>query len=189
MAANTGSGLIAAVRAQIEGLPRRSRIMLGFLLVLLGAVWMGGLWWWTSGSLAMEADSLATEQRMLRNVQMLQLKYRDAEQLINAAEERLGQANQNPSTYIEQKAKEIGVRETVREIKKMNTETRGNLRETRYRVTLQRAPIDGTMKLVHDIETSGFMAAETVEYKSAFLSGERTLNATIDLVSYELVKE
>jgi len=189
MAANAGSGLIASVRAQIEGLPPRSRVLLGVLLILVGLTWMGGLWWWTSSSLDAQAGELETQQKTLRNMQLLQVQYRQAEELIQRAEARLGQGTQNPSTVIEQSATRIGVREMLRGIEKLGTETRGNLKETRYRVTLSRAPIQGTMELVKDIETAGFMTAETVEYKSAFLRGERTLNATIDIVSYELVKE
>ena len=189
MASNAGSSLIAGVRQQIEALPPRSRVMLAVLLILLGITRMGGLWWWTSSSLATQAEALQTEQKMLKLVQLKQVQYRQAEELIQRAETRLGKGTQNPSTTIEQAATQIGVREMLRGIEKLGAETRGNLKETRYRVTLSRAPIQGTMQLVHDIETAGFMSAETIEYKSAFVRGERTLNATIDLIAYELVKK
>lgn len=182
------ANITSSVRAQVEALPPRSRVMLGVLMVLLGLTWMGGLWWWTSGSLAAQAEALSSEQRTLKNIQLLQVKYKQAEEKINQAEARLGSKTQNASTFIEQKANQIGIRPMLSSIDKLGTETRGKLKETRFRVTVRKAPVRGVHQFIHDIETSGFLVVEQVEYKNVFGREERTLNATIDLVSYELVK-
>lgn len=187
--ASFASNLVTGVRQQVEALPRRSRILLGVLLVLIGVTWMGGLWWWTSSSLALQAEQLASEQRTLKNIQLLQVKYKQAEEQITAAEARLGKNTLNPSTYIEQKANQIGIRAMLSSIDKLGTETRGNLKETRYRLTVRKAPIQGVHEFIHDIEAAGFLVIEQVEYKNVFSRAERTLNATVDLVAYELVKE
>lgn len=189
MATTSGSSAFGAVRAQLDALPRRSRLLLAVLLGLVGIVWMLGLWWWTSGSLAAQAEDLSSRQKTLRQLQLLQKQYVDAEQLIADAEERLGRAaTQNPSSFIESKASEHDVREMLTGIEKLTSETRGSLKETRYRVRLDRAPVQGTMELMHDIETAGFMAVENASVQSKFVKGDRLLNTTLDLVAYELVK-
>jgi cytoskeletal protein RodZ len=190
MGSAASEGPLASVRQAIEAQPRRTRILLAVLLVLLGVVWMAGLWWWTSSSLTAQADDLASRQRTLNNLQVMMVKYRDAEQQIREAEQRLGgSAGENPSSYIEKAATQHGVRESLRGIEKMTSETRGNLQETRYRVSLSRAPLEGTMKLLYDVETAGFLSVENASIKTVFSKGDRLLNTTLDLVAYELVTE
>lgn len=186
--ANQQSSLIGSVRSQIEQLPPRSRRLLGILLILLGIVWMGGLWWWTSSSLAGQEEDLNSRNKTLQQLQLKQVQYRKAEELIASAEQRLGSQKQNPSTFIETKASEHGVRDMLRSIDKVSSEEKGSLKETRYRVSLQKAPLEGTIELVHDIETAGFMTTENVSYKSQFVKGDRMITSTIDLIAYELIK-
>ena len=45
------------------------------------------------------------------------------------------------------------------------------------------------MKLLHDIETAGFLATEDAQFKTAFVKGERMLTTDLNLIAYELVKE
>ncbi|MFK7927237.1 MAG: hypothetical protein AB8H79_03565 [Myxococcota bacterium] len=187
--ASTGSSLLAGARAQIERLPPRSRNLLGILLILLGIVWMAGLWWYTSTDLAGQEEDLAGRNKTLQQLQLKQVQYKRAEEMIASAEQRLGAQKQVPSSYIETKASEHGVREMLRSIDRLASETRGSLKETRYRVQIQKAPLKGTLALVHDIETAGFMVTENVSYKRQFVKGERMMTSTIDLVAYELVKE
>lgn len=190
MGSNASSGLFTSVRQQFEALPPRSRKMLAFLLILLGVVWSVGLWWWTSNSLTLQAEELARQQRTLQNLQTLQVQYVQANQLIEQAEQRLGEiGRQNPSSFIEQRAQEHEVRDALRGIEKGATETRGNIRETRYRVLLERAPLDRTLQFMFDIETSGFLSSESAAIRTNFVQGERLLSLTLDIVAYELVKE
>lgn len=186
--ADGSSSITGAVRAQIEQLPPRSRTLLGVLLILLGLVWMGALYWYTSTSLTGQEEDLASRNKTLQQLQLKQVQFRKAQELIASAEQRLGAQKQNPSTFIETKASEHGVREMLRSIDRLSSEDRGSLKETRYRVTLQKAPLEGTIELIHDIESAGFMTTENVTYTSKFVKGDRMLTSTIDLIAYELIK-
>ena len=187
--ASTSSGMLSQLREQVEAMPTRSRILLAVLLILVGLVWMLGVWWYTTSDLRAMSDDLAQRQRTLRNLQQLQLQYVEANNMIAEAEQRLGSKKQNASSFIEAKANEHAVREQLRGIEKLGSETRGSLKETRYRVSLQKAPVEGTMKLVHDIETAGFLTTEDASFKTAFVKGERLLTTDLTLVAYDLVKE
>ena len=187
--ASASSGFLTQLREQVEALPTRSRILLAVLLILVGLVWMLGVWWYTTSDLRAQSDDLAQRQKTLRNLQALQLQYVDANNMIDESEQRLGSKNQNPTSFIESKAQEANVREQLRSIEKLGSETRGSLKETRYRVSLQKAPLEGTMKLVHDIETAGFLATEDASFKTAFVKGDKLITTDLNLVAYELVKE
>jgi hypothetical protein len=183
------AGLLTGLRQQVEALPPSSRRLLLVLLVLLGFVWMLGLWWYTSGDIAAREADLQSRQRNLRNLQTLQLQVGQAEAKIAEAEQRLGGSRQNPSSFIESTVNEIGARDSLRGIEKLGSETKGSLKQTRYRVSLQRGTLDHTMKLIHDIERAGFMMVESTQFKTTTVNNEKFLNTTIDLVAYEVVKE
>lgn len=187
--ATTSNGIVGQLREQVEALPTRSRVLLAVLLILVGVVWMLGVWWYTTSDLRAQSEDLSQRQKTLRNLQVLQLQYVDANNLIAEAEQRLGSKKQNPSAFIEAKAQEANVREQLRRIEKLGSETRGSLKETRYRVSLQKAPLEGTMKLVHDIETAGFLSTEDASFKTAFVKGDKLLTTDLNLIAYELVEE
>jgi hypothetical protein len=190
MAVTSQGGFLSTLQQQFEALPARSRRMLLFLLVLLGAVWMGGLWWWTSSDLTTQTEDLERRQRTLRNLQQLQLQYVQANAQITEAESRLAAlGKQNISSFIETKARDNEVRDQLRGIERGSSETRGRIRETRYRVTIERAPLDKALGFVHDLETSGFLSTETSAIRTSFVSGTRLLSVTLDLIAYELVQE
>jgi hypothetical protein len=190
MAVTTQGSFLVSVQQQFESLPARSRRLLLFLLVLLGAAWMGGLWWWTSTDLMAQGEQLEQLQRTLRNLQTLQVEYIRANEQITDAEARLAQlGRQNISSFIETKARENEVRDELRGIERGGSETRGRIRETRYRVTIERAPIARVVGFIHHLETSGFLSTENSKVTSTFVSGERVLSITLDLIAYELVQE
>lgn len=190
MAVATQGSLLVSLQQQFESLPPRSRRMMMFLLVLLGIVWMGGLWWWTSSDLSAQGDQLEQLQRTLRGLQTLQVEYIRANEQITDAESRLAQlGRQNISSFIETKARDNEVREELRGIERGGSETRGRIRETRYRVSIERAPVARVMGFVHHLETSGFLSTETAKVTTTFVSGERMLSVTLDLIAYELVQE
>ncbi len=119
MAVTSQGGFLSTLQQQFEALPARSRRMLLFLLVLLGAVWMGGLWWWTSSDLTTQTEDLERRQRTLRNLQQLQLQYVQANAQITEAESRLAAlGKQNISSVIEKKARGNQVRDHHRGIER-----------------------------------------------------------------------
>lgn len=190
MATTDENSTLANLRQQFDGLPARSRYMLLFLLILLGVTWMGGLWWMTSTSLEGQVEDFERRKRTLRDLQTLQVQYIQANQLIEQAEQRLAElGRQNPSSYIEQRVTQHDVRDALRSIERLGTETRGNIQETRYRVSLERAPLAPTMEFVYDIENSGFLGTESANVRTSFVQGERLLNLTLDLIAYDLIRE
>ncbi|TVQ92897.1 MAG: hypothetical protein EA397_05800 [Deltaproteobacteria bacterium] len=190
MASSSENNTLANLRQQFDSLPARSKYMLMFLLVLIAVTWMGGLWWWTSSTLSAQAGQLTSQQNNLLMYQNKQLEYIQATQLITQAEERLAQlGRQNPSSYIEQRVTQHDVRDALRGIERMGTEKQGNIQETRYRVSLERAPLAPTTEFLFDIENSGFLGTESVTIRTNFVQGERLLSVTLDLIAYDLVRE
>ncbi|MFT7518124.1 MAG: cytoskeletal protein RodZ, partial [Kiritimatiellia bacterium] len=184
------SGPADQLRQMIDGLEPRTRVLLTVLLVMLAIVWMAGLWWLIDGSVAVQTEDLNSRSRTLRTLQTLQSQYVAANNLIVDAESKLGgAATQSPSSYIESKATEHDVRQQLRSIEKLETETKGSLRETRYKVTLTKAPVRSSMDFLFDMESAGFMAVESAHLKTSFGKEERPMTSTLELVAYELVKE
>lgn len=190
MATTNEGGFLSTFQQQFESLPPRSRRLFLFLLVLIGITWMGGLFWWTSSDLTAQAEDLAGRQRTLRNLQTLQLQFVEANRQITEAETRLGEiGRQNPSSYIEQRAKDNDIRDALRGIERGGSETRGRIRETRYRVTIERAPVQRSMEFLYDIETAPFLGTESATVRTMFVQGERMISMTLDLIAYDLVQE
>ena len=157
---------------------------------MLGMVWMAGLWWWVDSSVAAQTEDLNGRNRTLRNLQTLQAQYAAANAQIHDAETKLGgAATQSPSSFIESKATEHDVRKELRSIEKVGSETKGTLRETRYKVSLMKAPVNKSLAFILDVESAGFMAVESANLKTTYGKEERPMTTTLELVAYELVKE
>jgi hypothetical protein len=60
----------------------------------------------------------------------------------------------------------------------------GGLVQTRYRMVINKVGLQNAIEFLYDIETSGFLAAESAGFKTVAVSGEKKLNLTLDLVAY-----
>lgn len=190
MATPTVGELRANLREQYDALPPSSKRLLALLLGLMAVLWVVGLSWWIWGGLAAQAEELERQEKNLRNLKKLNGLYQDAVVAIEAAEQRLSAAgNQPPSAFLEEKAVESGVKEQLKTIQEQGTDVVGSLQQTRYRVQLDRAPYEGTVKFLYAIETAGFLAVEGATMKANDRRGEISLTTTVDLVAYAPAEE
>jgi hypothetical protein len=183
-------GLFQSVQHRLDGLPNRQKILLGASVGTLYLLAMIALGYFVLNSVDAQAQQLSKRQEQLQMIQTMQSKMLEARALVSDAESRICGSTQSVSAFIEGKATPAGVKENLQGIKRGQEEQVGKLTQVRYRVTMDRASIQGTHELIHDIETSGFMMLEKVDYtRKLAKGGSFALDATIDLVAYECKKE
>jgi len=186
----SGGGIRGAIRQQFDSLPTRTRILGAVMVVLLGLVWIVGVFVFVTGSLDSKAADLETESRKLRDLRTLETRFLTANKQIAEAEERLAKnSGVAPTAFLEKTAKEAGIFDQVTSINAEGSEVIGSLKQTRVRVDLRAAPVQGTLEFIHDIESSGFMSVESTNMRTKFLSGEKKLTTTIELIAYASEKE
>jgi type II secretory pathway component PulM len=185
-----GGGLRGAVEAQLESMTPRDRKLLTGLIAFVCLVAVLITAFSLRSSLADRAARVRASKDNLELIQMMADEYTVAAATIEKAEARLAQyENQPTSSFIEKTARDTGVQEQLTAVNEQGSEVTGTLRATSYRVELKKVSLQAATEFIHALETSGYpLSVELARFKTVTVSGDRQLDVTLELKSFQVEK-
>lgn len=185
-----GGGLRGAVEAQLESMTPRDRKLLTGLIAFVCLIAVLLTAFSLRSSLADRAARVRASKDNLELVQMMADEYTVAAATIQKAEARLAQyENQPTSSFIEKTARDTGVQEQLTAVNEQGSEVNGTLRSTQYRVELKKVTLQAATEFIHALETSGYpLSIELARFKTVTVGGDRQLDVTLELSSFQVEK-
>jgi len=178
---------MSLISDQLDALSPRDRKLLSGLLIFFGLAIVVGVFFVMNRTLSAKASTISDKKEALALIQAYDARFQIAEARIVQAEEKLREyGNQPASAFLERAATTVQVREQF-SVAKQGTETEGNLERTRYRVELNRVPVDLSLNYVYDIEVSDYpMEVESASWRIQDRRDERLAILTLELVTFAL---
>lgn len=181
---------VAFVERQLESLSPRDRKLFVGLVLGLGIVVVGVLWFWLHGMLDDKASRVRNAKTKLEEIRLLQAEYLDAAGRIEEQEARLAQfQGQRVSAYIEQVAAKRGVNEQLRSVHEAGTEEVGNIRQSTWRIELKRIGYEAAFGFIYELETSGFPThIDMAQFRTVRSREGKDLDVTLEITVYSLAE-
>lgn len=181
---------MSVINDQLDALSPRDRKLLAGMLVVLGVLIVGVVFFAMNRSLSSKAETISDKKQALALIQAYHTRHEVAEARIAAAEETLREFGDQPaSAFLERAATSVEVREQFT-VTKQGTEIDGNLARTRYKVELNRVPIVLAHNYIYDIEVSDYpMQIESAAWRIQKRGDERLAQVTLELVTFALEEE
>jgi len=181
---------VAFVERQLESLSPRDRKLLVGLVLFVGVVLVGGLWFTLYGMIDDKASRVRNARSKLEEIRVLQAEYLEAAGRIEEQEARLSQyAGQRVSAYIEQVAAKRGVLEQLRSVNEAGSEEVGNIKQSTYRIELKRIDYEAAFGFIYELETSGFPThIDMAQFRTVRSREGKDLDVTLELTVYSLAE-
>jgi type II secretory pathway component PulM len=178
---------VGVLSDQLDALSPRDRKLLAGMFLFFGLAFVFVVFFGMNRTLSSNAETITKKKLALLRIQGFHQRSLVAEARLEAAEEKLREyGNQPASAFLERAATQVEVREQF-SVEKQGTEIDGNLQRTRYRVELNRVPIDLSLNYVYDIEVSDYpLEIESASWRIQERGGERLASVTIEIVTFAL---
>jgi type II secretory pathway component PulM len=178
---------------RIEGLvgslsPRDRKLLAG--LALFGSVvYVGGLWTTLYSVLDDRAGRVRDAKTQLTEALALQEQYIAAASVLRAQQGRLRQHAGTPVTaFVEKAAGEADLSDALKSVNERGKpEQVGSMSQATWTVDLAKAPLDGLVQFLYEVETSGYpIAVQSATFKASGKPGARVIDLKLDVVVYEV---
>ncbi|MDO3379661.1 type II secretion system protein M [Geoalkalibacter halelectricus] len=170
----------------IANLSQREKIFLacGAAAIVLLGLWLGVISPYRNAVATAEAR-IASRERQLEEVRLLQREYRRLQQELTLAERRLVTSTRGFSlfSFIEDVTNRTGVRENLVSMRPQSPQTQGEFREESVEIRLERIRLDQFVRLLHALDSAEIhLNTKNLRIRTRF--DDRTqLDATL-IVSY-----
>lgn len=170
--------------------PRDRSLLLGLVLFMMVGTVVGGIWW-MRGSIAAKEKQVAAAQTTLSRLREFSATQADNQSKIVELGERLDQyADTDVSSFLEQAAQKVQIREKLDSVRKKTETADGVLLETVYTVKLSRLSQDELSKLLWQVEGTGFpLKVRTFKVRARSRKGETFLDVDMDVSSFKIVTD
>jgi type II secretory pathway component PulM len=175
------------IQGQLDALSPRDRKLLAGLIGAIGLVLVGAVFFTLRGQLSAKAELVTQKKQALELIQAYHTRHLAASARIEAAEATLREYRGQPaSAFLERAASTVGVRDKF-SVSRQSEEKEGTLQTTRYRVELQRVPIDLSLNYLYDIEVSDYpLEVESAAWRITARSDGKEASLTLEVLAYSL---
>ena len=177
------------VSAVIALSPRDQFLLGGLIISTLSILSVGGIMWlWQSVS-GLEAK-LDKADDALTTIEVLKSEQLENVATISSQEELLrSHEGTSLSAFLESKAQEIGIRDKLSAVRESSSAAGELLQEKRFTVSLKNLSTEEFSKFVYEIESTSYpLIIQTTTIKRRKIRDEVTLNVTLDVSVYSLLK-
>ena len=177
------------VSAVIALSPRDQFLLGGLIISTLSILSVGGIMWlWQSVS-GLEAK-LDKADDALTTIEVLKSEQLENVATISSQEELLrSHEGTSLSAFLESKAQEIGIRDKLSAVRESSSAAGELLQEKRFTVSLKNLSTEEFSKFVYEIESTSYpLITQTTTIKRRKIRDEVTLNVTLDVSVYSLLK-
>lgn len=177
------------VQTQLDNMSPRDRRLATGLLAFLMLVVVYLTWSQVSSRLSAMQSDLDRVATVRDRIALMMAEYEVAEAEVTQSEDRLSRfQGQQVTTFVEAKASEAGIRDELRAVDPTENEVIGNIKQSTYKIQVQRASLDGIVQFLHALETDEFpIVVSSARFKTNFVKGERLISLDLEVVAYELV--
>ncbi len=185
------SALQDRIQDAIADMNPRDRNLLGGLVIFGTVLLLGGGFYSMRSSL----DSLETRvddrRDQLRMIGLLAADHAEGEakaEEIRTTLERY--QSQDFSSFMEQAAQKVGVGEQLSSVRKKSESTNDRLQELVYSVKLSKLQQDQLVKILHEVEASGYpVKVRSFKAKTRTSKGEKSLDVDMEVATYKVVAD
>lgn len=168
--------------------PRDRKLLTGLMAAaFLGVI--GGSGWWMKNHIGAMQSRLDDRKETLRLIEVMG----DDEK---AAAERAGQieaelkrhAGTDLSTYMEQTADKVGVRDRLDSVKEKQSTVDGNLEEKMYAVSLSKLSVNEMARLLKEVESNGYpLKVRSLKLKTRNAGEEKLVDMNMEISAWRVV--
>ena len=169
--------------------PRDRKLLTGLMAAaFLGVI--GGSGWWMKTHIGTMQSRLDDRKETLRLIEVMG----DDEK---AASERAGQieaelkrhAGTDLSTYMEQTADKVGVRDRLDSVKEKQATVDGNLEEKMYAVSLSKLSVNEMARLLKEVESNGYpLKVRSLKLKTRNSGEEKLVDMNMEISAWRVVE-
>ena len=157
-------------------------IVTGYLGLLFGGAWLGR-------SILSDLQSrIAAKQESLTQLESMESAYMaDAGKVKDIEETLRSNATQDLPSFMEKAAQKGNIAANLKGVKEKGVDTEGNLEAKTYNVEFTSLSLLQLTDVLFEIETKGYpVRIQSTHVKSVGASGQRLLNATLEVTAYRL---
>jgi len=170
--------------------PRDRKLLTGLLVVGVVAL-IGGSGWWVNGRLNDMQTRLDDRSETLRLIGvMAEDEKLNAEKAGQIEAELKRHSGTDLSTYMEQTAEKVGVRDRLDSVKEKQAIVDGNLEEKLYAVALSKLTVTEMSKLVKELESNGYpLKVRSLKLKTRNSGDEKLIDMNLDISAWRVVDD
>ena len=190
MSDNKSPSLMERAFSAIIALSPRDQVLLSALVVsTLGIIGAGGFMWLWQSVDGLE-QKIESANQAISTIEVLKSEQLENVNTITAKEDILKSHEATSlSAFLESKAQEIGIRDKLSAVRESSSSAGDMLQEKRYTVSLKNLSTEELSKFVYEIEKTSYpLMLQTTTIKRRKIRDEITLNVTLDVSVYSLLK-
>jgi hypothetical protein len=170
--------------------PRDRKLLTGLLVVGVVAL-IGGSGWWVNGRLHDMQARLDDRSETLRLIDVMADDEKlNAEKAGQIEAELKRHSGTDLSTYMEQTAEKVGVRDRLDSVKEKQAIVDGNLEEKLYAVALSKLTVTEMSKLVKELESNGYpLKVRSLKLKTRNSGDEKLIDMNLDISAWRVVDD
>jgi|GEM_PF-2621958 hypothetical protein len=170
--------------------PRDRKLLTGLLVVGVVAL-IGGSGWWVNGRLHDMQARLDDRSETLRLIGVMADDEKlNAEKAGQIEAELKRHSGTDLSTYMEQTAEKVGVRDRLDSVKEKQAIVDGNLEEKLYAVALSKLTVTEMSKLVKELESNGYpLKVRSLKLKTRNSGDEKLIDMNLDISAWRVVDD
>jgi hypothetical protein len=170
--------------------PRDRKLLTGLLVVGVVAL-IGGSGWWVNGRLNDMQARLDDRSETLRLIDVMADDEKlNAEKAGQIEAELKRHSGTDLSTYMEQTAEKVGVRDRLDSVKEKQAIVDGNLEEKLYAVALSKLTVTEMSKLVKELESNGYpLKVRSLKLKTRNSGDEKLIDMNLDISAWRVVDD
>jgi hypothetical protein len=170
--------------------PRDRKLLTGLLVVGVVAL-IGGSGWWVNGRLNDMQARLDDRSETLRLIGVMADDEKlNAEKAGQIEAELKRHSGTDLSTYMEQTAEKVGVRDRLDSVKEKQAIVDGNLEEKLYAVALSKLTVTEMSKLVKELESNGYpLKVRSLKLKTRNSGDEKLIDMNLDISAWRVVDD
>jgi hypothetical protein len=152
---------------------------------------IGGSGWWVNGRLHDMQARLDDRSETLRLIGVMADDEKlNAEKAGQIEAELKRHSGTDLSTYMEQTAEKVGVRDRLDSVKEKQAIVDGNLEEKLYAVALSKLTVTEMSKLVKELESNGYpLKVRSLKLKTRNSGDEKLIDMNLDISAWRVVDD
>ena len=183
--------LRARFGALVQTMSERDRKLFVGLVVFGMIAIVGGVGWWGKGVVADARSRVTDRKATLAQVQALASEQAAlATEAARIEEELQRRSGEDLPAFMEKAAQKAGVGANLAAVREKEVSTEGNLEEKRYGVEVSKVTTSQLANLLHAVETDRYpLRVRAMKVRTSSVGGTKTLNATLEVSAFRLLKD
>lgn len=179
------------VRAALDGMSPRDRMLLYVLMIFFTVVGLGLGTMGVKSHLNRLEETLSTRKGQLAMVREMSVEYASGTEALSEAEDKLrAYEGTTLSAFLEKSADKAQIRDSLKQVKERSATTTGRLEVKSFTAQLRPVTLEQLVSFLYEVETSGYpLIIKSLTAKTITISGVKNLDVTLDIDASKLLEK